>query len=1585
MKIKIVQNKEIRVWKCPQRHKHRSLIAFVGQTFGLHDANCFSLQYQDDEGDTIIIKNDNDIEDAIAFAVEDGRKSLKIYVISIASMDDFLDDALADLFAPEPSTAQQQHIATSSKQSMMNTSKMHRANSGPQMLNNAVAVPSRSVSYHHMHHPRLPMHAPAKSQSPLRLQNSQHIGAATNKDKNKSVPSPLQLLKETASQPQRKSMTMNPEDILASMMMDEEPSEISVQRQPVVRDQRQHQIHAPVAAKRIQSADDILNRMMADMEQMEHKQNAIASLQSRIQSMPKSPSLQQQQQQQQQAQPPSSKPVMMKIPANSYQPVASVSPAVSLSQHSSAVNNGNVVRVDKKQSSSSSSSVTSSDDLLRRLLGDEHDRDEVAASQQQLMMDPHDVINSIVNRPSEVVVPAVVEQEDDTSVSQSHRDEAHELSMSDLKLDLSSDRKPPALSPLPASPPMQPPYQQPQQLPATEEEEATEEQKHENVEDAAQVFPAYTHTHTHVQPFLADVPVAEHVSHLNGDHDAHIPSQQQQQPQQCEPTIATNVPPVPFMQPHNSRSPSARKQQHRYHGQFETDGTASQPAHAHATGLSTDDVRHAHDMHAMDNGMNDEHEPSAPQHDDDENDEQDALALLAQFDALPDVPKHMVNIHEHVDGVAGDKKQDDDDDGDVAADDDHGEDDDKQAADEEEPDAETMEQIKHCLDHPVSMHDLNLAQIHADAQRDQLPEVAPNADHAKEHVYNAETPDDGNDDGNGEQKIPRSDADGHDPNHMLEKLYAELDDIDIDFELNQLKNANQAPQPQQAVVEFEPGGEQQHVQNVAPDVDADADADDDAVSDVHNVSDEPNQPMIDMSQEIHIGIDPANFESTPAPPEPEQNDAAVGEVGHKQDQEQAEEEDDNDEEMDLTQTTPDPIIPILPPVPVKPPPPPPPVVSEASNVVPNAPEPVKPAFVAAGDADADDIDDADATGHSGDDMDIDINKENDPQQNTEETNVTTEPSATTNASRDKKDVDDDDDDAQANDDNPNADAAGADNKNTNTAEDSSEAALQSSSSPTSPQSAAAANGSNASDINGTSPRDQRRETNRLLREEQRLQDKERKLQERQERMQQKKELQEIRKQQKEEDRIKRLQLKETHKTTQKYDKLRRARVKELTQFRQLSQSEIFDANKNWFPIKFVLDTANLNEDLEFETHDDVAQIIEFHASKHYRSHPSFVECVFNENNVFAAAADEDEDADGEERLLLPSDRHCVVYIYYNWSAVSNIKFQCIDLELCTDRRIQKLNVFRIPPWMNTKPTMAHAQELQKSPQSPETVDEDRISSESNQPMIHPNETYAKLLQSAIEKEKQNHVSRLKSMTSPLSLFKRRNKNNEIQQPSQTQNSLKSSTAQLLPENTEETPNFRWKFDLTQDYHLFDPLLNDDTLRRCMHEYEIYFTQIRSQAVVHDLPRLYDIYVVYLTCIADNDEQAYNELICNLDQNHNDKKRGNENNQRPVFLFLLTLLENEDGVVRQIMSYLRHDRCYGFVTVAKNTLPDSSAPKTEQVTFHFGGIGDWFKCAIVGEHDFEHDLKALQRSAKWNNQQHLSLQAFLQSIVTTYSM
>ena len=388
--------------------------------------------------------------------------------------------------------------------------------------------------------------------------------------------------------------------------------------------------------------------------------------------------------------------------------------------------------------------------------------------------------------------------------------------------------------------------------------------------------------------------------------------------------------------------------------------------------------------------------------------------------------------------------------------------------------------------------------------------------------------------------------------------------------------------------------------------------------------------------------------------------------------------------------------------------------------------------------------------------------------------------------------------------------------------------------------------------------------------------------------------------------------------------------------------------------------------MEWEKHDDLIQIIELQSTKEYRMAPSKVECVFDSDNIHSTVTGDP----------LPSDTHCIVYIYYNWRAIQNVQFQRTNLGLSdSDQYIAKVNVFRIPPWINTM-----SSQVQHTHQHPPQSHEPEIS------IINPNEIYARLLDAELAKCRMS--KRGKSLSSsPLSLFKRKskiNKNNKNKRPSDAESRI-SSTATLLPENCEQTPHFRWKFDLTQDYTQFDPLLNDVVLKNAMHPYEVYFVQIRNDAMVEDIPRLYDIFVIYLNCFNERDHhREIGHLLCNLADGDGSKSTPS-NSTESLLLSYLDNVDNAMQIIAEIMDFLKFERCYGFVTVAKNTFPDVEHPKKEEVTFHFGSIGDWAKCAIVGEKDFDSDLRNLQKLAKWDNKQHLSLMAFLNSIVTTYTM
>lgn len=80
LRVKVVLEKDIRIWRCNKSEsKLSSLKVFISKSFNITD---FSLQYEDDENDRITISTEDDVEDGLALALKENRKSLKIYVIS---------------------------------------------------------------------------------------------------------------------------------------------------------------------------------------------------------------------------------------------------------------------------------------------------------------------------------------------------------------------------------------------------------------------------------------------------------------------------------------------------------------------------------------------------------------------------------------------------------------------------------------------------------------------------------------------------------------------------------------------------------------------------------------------------------------------------------------------------------------------------------------------------------------------------------------------------------------------------------------------------------------------------------------------------------------------------------------------------------------------------------------------------------------------------------------------------------------------------------------------------------------------------------------------------------------------------------------------------------------------------------------------------------------------------------------------------------------------------------------------------------------------------------------------------------------
>jgi len=78
MKIKVILGNDIRRWRYAQNSTLCSLNEFVASSF---NTSHFWLQYEDEEEDRLTLSSQNDFEDAFACALEEDRKSLKIYVV----------------------------------------------------------------------------------------------------------------------------------------------------------------------------------------------------------------------------------------------------------------------------------------------------------------------------------------------------------------------------------------------------------------------------------------------------------------------------------------------------------------------------------------------------------------------------------------------------------------------------------------------------------------------------------------------------------------------------------------------------------------------------------------------------------------------------------------------------------------------------------------------------------------------------------------------------------------------------------------------------------------------------------------------------------------------------------------------------------------------------------------------------------------------------------------------------------------------------------------------------------------------------------------------------------------------------------------------------------------------------------------------------------------------------------------------------------------------------------------------------------------------------------------------------------------
>jgi hypothetical protein len=88
LKIKVVYGRDVRLFRDPiqeaqEQDKYSILLEFISSRFSLEKERLnseFYFYFIDDEGDNVTISCNSEFEDAYQIAVEEQRKSLKIFV-----------------------------------------------------------------------------------------------------------------------------------------------------------------------------------------------------------------------------------------------------------------------------------------------------------------------------------------------------------------------------------------------------------------------------------------------------------------------------------------------------------------------------------------------------------------------------------------------------------------------------------------------------------------------------------------------------------------------------------------------------------------------------------------------------------------------------------------------------------------------------------------------------------------------------------------------------------------------------------------------------------------------------------------------------------------------------------------------------------------------------------------------------------------------------------------------------------------------------------------------------------------------------------------------------------------------------------------------------------------------------------------------------------------------------------------------------------------------------------------------------------------------------------------------------------------
>lgn len=101
MKVKVQFGSDIRRWRYPDSKRYQNLLSFIKQTFGFVDEKQFHVQFEDDEGDRLTLTSETDFEDAFSCAEQEGRKSLKIFIVK-GSIEDSHNDVMNSFSISSP-------------------------------------------------------------------------------------------------------------------------------------------------------------------------------------------------------------------------------------------------------------------------------------------------------------------------------------------------------------------------------------------------------------------------------------------------------------------------------------------------------------------------------------------------------------------------------------------------------------------------------------------------------------------------------------------------------------------------------------------------------------------------------------------------------------------------------------------------------------------------------------------------------------------------------------------------------------------------------------------------------------------------------------------------------------------------------------------------------------------------------------------------------------------------------------------------------------------------------------------------------------------------------------------------------------------------------------------------------------------------------------------------------------------------------------------------------------------------------------------------------------------------------------------